>query len=298
VVRRCCAYGLSVLVLLALDSTSAPADGVAGDDGGSEKGKAVVQKLLDGGKLELSTRPTSGAERFHFFCMTKITGKDGALETRSYYVVRDGKRVAMLTWPGDGDDNGHPCWYSTDGLVVALDPDVPGGLILDATGAPVVLVTDDGERPVVKFEHRAGEKAGRVVLDVAPILKQFASDARRYSYDEKESAVTIDVGQADLRVRVSPDVAERSVVDFDELVFGNKYVSLWVKVPTTAAPKRDYFSVTAESVRKLGLPVRTPGKEFDASRLQIPLADLRRDPKLREASEKLQSLFPLRATPK
>jgi hypothetical protein len=37
--------------------------------------------------------------------------------------------------------------------------------------------------------------------------------------------------------------------------------------------------------------VRTPGKEFDGTRLWVTPIDFDRDPKLREAAEKLHTLF-------
>ena len=51
---------------------------------------------------------------------------------------------------------------------------------------------------------------------------------------------------------------------------------------------------TSRARRKLGVPVRTPGKEFDVKRLWLTPMDFRRDMRLRDAAEKLQTLFPLK----
>src|SRR3954471_24750884 len=91
---------------------------------------AVVQRLLDRGKLELSTRPTSAAERFQFLCKTQAGGKDAGSAARCFHGIRDGDRVALISWPGDENGSDRPSVYSTNGLTVAVDPDRPGGLIL------------------------------------------------------------------------------------------------------------------------------------------------------------------------
>jgi hypothetical protein len=256
-------------------------------------GMAVVQRLLDRGKLELSTRPSSAAERFHFLCKTQAGGKDAGLATRCFYVIRDRDRVAVVSWPGDENGIDRPSVYSTNGLTVAVDPDRPGGLILLEGGGPDVMITHDGNSLVMKFGAKSDgdNAAASVLLDVAPILKSAMTKARRSNYDARTGVVQMDLGQLVLNLIIPPDPGEQTILGFDELMIGNEDTGAWVKVSKTAGPKLDYFSVTADAVRQLGLPVRTPGKEFDARRLWVASVDFDRDTKLREAAEKLHTLF-------
>jgi hypothetical protein len=267
------------------DDSTAPAP--AGD------GNAVLQRLLDRGKLELSTRPTSAAERFHFVCKVQ-----SGPTTRSFYVVRDGDRVALVAWPGDAEGGAPPSLYSTNGLTVAVDPDEPGGLILLEGGQPEVTVTADATGLVMEFGASSNQAApAPVLLDVAPILKRALEKSRRSNYDPRRGVAQVDTGRSVVTVLVPTDPAKQTVLGFEELVLGGQGLGVGIKIPRSAEPTRDYLSVTAADVRKLGVPVRTPGKEFDVKRLWLSPVDLRRDARLAAAAEKLQSLFKPKAAP-
>jgi hypothetical protein len=178
--------------------------------------------------------------------------------------------------------------------MVAVDPDEPGGLILLTGGRPAVTVIHDGKALTGEFGHddRAPEES--VLLDVAPILKRAMAKARRFSYDATTEAVQVDMDRMYFMILVPTDPARQTVLGFEELALGTKEFHMWLKVGRRPELKRDYFSVTAESVRKLGVPVRTPEKESDLKRLWLTPMDFRRDMRLRDAAEKLQSLFPLK----
>jgi hypothetical protein len=222
----------------------------------------------------------------------KTTGADGALGTQNFYVIRDGAKVALVSWPGEAEGRGLPSCYSTNGLLVALDPDNPGGLILVEGGHPDVTVTYGDQGGVMQFGHTAdGKGEASILLDAAAILKTYMEKARRTNYDPASGVVQADTGRTVLSMVVPTDPAQQTILGFTELAMGNKEFGVWVKVAQSAAPSRDYLSVTADAVRKLGLPLRTPGKEFDAKRLWLNSTDASRDPKLRRASEGLESLF-------
>jgi hypothetical protein len=290
-----CIFAGAVLLLLAWKGVAG--EGPAVDRGAQAQAdaeaKGILQKLLDSGRLELSTRPSGAAERFAFSCKLEAVGENAALATRMFSVVRDGERAALVSWPGEAK-GGLPSCYSTNGLMVAVDPVEPGGLILLPGGQPAVTVTHDGEALRVQFGHDNRTPEESVLLDVAPILKRAMTKARRFSYDATTEEVQVDIDGMCFIVLVPTDPARQTVLGFEELALGTKEFHMWVKVESTAELKRDYFAVTAESVRKLGLPVRTPEKESDLKRLWLTPMDFRRDLRLRDAAEKLQSLFPLK----
>jgi hypothetical protein len=131
-------------------------------------------------------------------------------------------------------------------------------------GNPSVTVTA-GE---VQFGHGSGDAApDSVLLDVAAILKAVMGKASRSNYDARSGVVQVDTGRVVLNLSVPSNPADQTILGFDELAVGNDDFGFLVKVAKSAGPKLDYFSVTPGAVRNLGLPVRTPGKEFDARRL-------------------------------
>jgi hypothetical protein len=193
---------------------------------------AVVQRLLDRGKLELSTRPSSAAERFHFLCKTQAGGKDAGLATRCFHVIRDHDRVALVSWPGDENGIDRPSVYSTNGLTVAVDLDRPGGLILLEGGRPEVRVTHDGNSLVMEFGFKSDgdNTAASVLLDVAPILKRAMTKARRSNYDARTGLVQVDLGQVVINLIIPPDPGDQTILGFDELAIGNEDAGSIVKV--------------------------------------------------------------------
>lgn len=290
-----------VFLIVATAPALAADEGRAGGKPGDAEARAVVQRLIKNGRLELSTRPESAAKTFHFLMAT--TRREGAKTVRAgWHVARDGRGVAVLALPGDA--NGDPPVYCcTNSLWVGLDPARPGGLMLGEDAVANVTLTSgaDGVQFECAIESGAGRQ-GSILFDAATLFSNLLEAARSAEFDAAKGVVTIRTEHNTCQILIPPRPADRSVLGFNELLMSSGGNHIQVVVGPTPRPKRDYFSLTKKAVMDLGLPVRNIGEEKtrqvltqeEAMRLMSPNADSLKDPLARAAAEKLAALLPPR----
>ena len=290
-----------VFLIVATAPALAADEGRAGGNPGDAEARAVVQRLIRNGRLELSTRPESAAKTFHFLIAT--TGREGAKTVRaSWHVARDGREVAIVALPEDAKGVS-PVYCCANGLWVGLDPARPGGLMLGEDAVANVTLTSGADGVHFEWGIKSGPGGqGSILFDAAALFSNLLEAARSAEFDAAKGVVTIRTEHNTCQILIPPRPADRSVLGFNELLMSGGGNHFQVVVGPTPRPKRDYFSLTKKAVMDLGLPVRNIGEEKtrhvlteeEAMRLMSPNAESLKDPLARAAAEKLAGLLPPR----
>ena len=282
-----------------------PAESLKAGAGQQDDAKAVVQRLLDKGGLELSSAPTSVTERFYFrFTFAVDDEKSGERFPYEMTVVRDGAKTAMIGRPDvrDDEDDAPPFFFVNDKLVGFVDVDRPGGLILfdDPNGPVFRLDARDGAYKVdMGFGSRKDTKP-RILFDAQSILSGALEHARTAHYDKEIGLVGLVTKSSVFAVAMPLAGEDQALFGLRALGFssldhrgGREPMKSTVTIGTAPQPPREYLSTTRAMVEGLGLPTRELTKKKDTGRTPFPNAGFRNQ-QVRRAAEKLGTLFPRR----
>jgi len=176
---------------------------------------------------------------------------------------RDGRVAIVLL-----SSNSYAYAYMTDGFLVALDPENPGGIVTSEIGAPVFTWTADlaTRQETFTASFVRDSQHGKVQLHIGSLLQLMTSRATNKEYDEKTQVVSFNTrkGNVKVQMRSSPKGAA-SGIPVRKLIVDQPDGQSYLEIGSNPDPGLDFFSISKEVVAGLGVPTRRlrPGENID-----------------------------------
>jgi hypothetical protein len=232
----------------------------------------------------------------------------GEIRLLELTVARNGQKFAMVARPGmrPGSEGRNPPYaYMTEGLLVAVDPQAPGGLVVVDRVKPHFKLT--GEQGIDwDWGVGVGETdRTEIRLDFTGILRGLLGACQEADYDARGGVLKLQTANSVCRVYIQDKGDGRKGILFKGLIVVRRDKGGWIGVMGSRDPQLGprFFSVTKESVLKLGLPIREMPEKGGSTvpkqvqRLLFPSASLFKDHKAIEAAQTLESAGTLGTSP-
>lgn len=218
--------------------------------------------------LELSTADSSSSKQFCFeFRIAYQPGSD--VPPLRILILRDDNRVAMLVRSLDGK-----CYtYFTDGLMITLDHDHPGGFVMSTVGVPTGDYWLDAQGRI-HFDwtyYRPHGDGHRIMVSLHDDLKSLLDLVTKASYDRQSKSYVLKTKQSSAKLTIDPSAA--IAVEF----FLKEYVGNWAGltlafkfIDAKEIPARFHgliadVAVTKNALTNSGLPIRDVSKESNSA---------------------------------
>ena len=163
--------------------------------------KAAITRVLDRGRLVLSTDENSAARQFRFTLRVTLPLRRGGAFTTTYLVARNGARAAVLARSGEG----HTCAFMADGLFVAPDPKDPARLVVSERGEPdfrfAAAPGADRLNFGVGFKRKA--VAPLILLDIRSLILPALAQSQRIAFDGGDHTVLIKAAHSTIRIALN-----------------------------------------------------------------------------------------------
>ncbi|QDU31358.1 ECF RNA polymerase sigma factor SigE [Anatilimnocola aggregata] len=207
-------------------------------------------------------------------------------------IERHGESAAMLVRSTHG---GWPYAYVIDNLLVQLDPETPGGLVVAEGVAPeaVIRAPESARRPMTELSVAVSTQK-RIDVNIGSLIEELQRDATGRSYDENFNLVRLSSPDAGGRISLapnappgSPPVSSYSVTESVRLAFEIREIS--VNPQAASLPK-----LTLPMLESLGLSIRRITREAAVGSL-LPTTGFFDNREHRAAAVKLDSLLERRA---
>ncbi len=257
------------------------------DTPGSEIYKALCQQIKKAGHLRLSSGSDTYAKKFAVDCNVR-SGPD-CVGGCNLAFIRDNGRNAVAV----SDVRDHQYDYMTDGFMVAVDLNNPGGLVVVHGMSPWLSVSRPGRKgdDLVKLKLMSRSPATSE-MDVTELMAPNLQGVRRILYDPADNSYLFvgDNGMGEVTFRTKDSESPLPIRACEPYRINNS--DLWIGVHIDTKPGTwDYFSVTPQAVARAGLPVRELSTSEAASLPLFPPADFEVHPGYIAASNALRSLI-------
>jgi hypothetical protein len=245
-----------------------------------------LRRLLDehGKELKLTTGEDSASDRFSVALRINNTEfKDADLNS---VISRDGDKVSMVVWSRVGKHTIPKCIVA-NGIVVALDPQTPGGVLIGLDAQPdVTFAVGDG----ITLQVSKG-KAARVVFDMKSLLQRALDRGLDVTYFPTVQAISAHTKEGALKATLSvPSARMPTAVDKMELTAGKYEFGMFV-LEKEVDPELDFSGFTADAVSALRVPAREWISDAGTSvALFTPRPEFHNDAKHRATAAQLYKL--------
>lgn len=277
-------------LLSAANETPATAPAQKTADARTADGIATIRRIAADKLLRLSTDIEPPPKRFQFAIRLSCEPPNAAPNYTDYLVVKDGDRTGVLI----RDLDGLPYCYITEGLMVMVDREVPGRLLVTSVGAPSVVyrMADEPGKLDLWISHIRKATKGTIDLNIGPILLALAEKVRQVTYERSSGTLVARTDQSAvmLTMRAVERPGDFGLRGFVTRTSGAQTIAL-LDPEVDNAPALDLTRINKQSIAALELPIREiADDEKNAVALTIP-AHFGADPKERAAATKLASLL-------
>jgi hypothetical protein len=239
--------------------------------------------------LRLTNDATSAHEKFSYaLAINPPAGGKG--QSTSVLVVRDGDHVGVVIGA-----KGLPCYYMTDGLLIALDSKKPGQLMMHEGGSVQLLF--GGKDAVSQLSYLSQGKANSIVLDPASLLTAMATKSTRLDYRPDQQRLGLKTDAGDLLKIKFPKDGHPDAYPIESLMFQSpgphSSTFAFGSVTPNVVLKKSIATRTADDVRKLGIPIRMlTDAELKTDFFALARVEFGENEEERETAEQLRALFP------
>ena len=239
-------------------------------------GLPVLRRLQNDGRLDLSTTRPAAGKPFHF--ILRMPATDGEDLVISVHALQE--RTSVLLCSADG----LPLWYLTEHLVIGLDPDYPGGLVVTDREVPVVRFgTGDEGQIDIGVVGSTKDAKGLVELNVGSLLRGGRVKVATYDALTGHLRLRHPNSTADIEVTDNPEFPVASISFRSDA--GPACGAFGITVGPTTRPVE---IVTRSAIENLGVPLRQVAS-FETT--FHPAPSLLRNAKCRDTAEKFSALL-------
>ena len=242
-------------------------------------------------RLLLTNDGSSAHEKFSF-ALAIHPPPGGQGQSTTVLVVRDGDRMGVVVGA-----RGLPCYYMTDGLLIAVDPRNPGKLMMHEGGSVRLLFGGKEAGAKSGLGYIARGRQNSIVLDPAAMLTSIALTVNQTDYrpDLQRLGLKTESGH---RVKIKlPRDDKVGAYPIESLLFQahepDGLTFAFANVTPNVVLKKSIAYRTAEDCRKLKIPIRMlTDADLEKDYFALARKDFGENDEEQETAEKLRGLFP------